>query len=106
MRSCAGGNIISGVIPSTLSPDLWLPEKEFGPQYCQPCVPLAATYDHQGRQAEILAQYRRLQESWFHFNVRDVMAQWWYQHDVDADRLARGLLKSGLPESSAEAPVR
>ena len=89
-----------------LNPELWLPEREFGPQYCQPCVPLAAAYGHQGRRAEGLAQYRRLQESWFHFNVQDVMAQWWYQHEVDVDRLASGLLKIGLPASSADAPVR
>ena len=89
-----------------LNPELWLSEKEFGPEYCKPCVPLTATYGHQGRLAEGLAQYRRLQESWFHFNVRTVMANWWYQHEVDADRLSRGLLKAGLPETSSDVQLQ
>jgi adenylate cyclase len=84
-----------------LNPELWLLRDEFGPQRCAPCRPLAAAYAYLGRKQEAQAvAYRDVDLPTF--TVRNEMAYWPFQHDADRDRLARGLIEAGVPESALD----
>ncbi len=53
-----------------LNPEIWLQREEFGPDWCAPCLPLAAAYAYLGRKQEAQVLLRRLREGWANANVR------------------------------------
>jgi TolB-like protein/class 3 adenylate cyclase/cytochrome c-type biogenesis protein CcmH/NrfG len=84
-----------------LNPELLSFREELGSS-CLPCTPLAAAYTYLGRKQEAQSLVQRMREKRGTSNVDYEMMWWPYKEAVDRDRLAKGLLEAGLPETLSD----
>ena len=84
-----------------LNPELLSFREELGSS-CLPCTPLAAAYTYLGRKQEAQSLVQRMREKRNTSNVDYEMIWWPYKEAADRDRLAKGLLEAGLPETLSD----